>query len=266
MNYREDRIEHLAKYAQGNYLWDKVGKETAQKTYWHVLKPIGNKRERICLYNILNGVNPDMYKSIQKNADHLNSSQIMCYNFFRPLIEDNKKQLISLLSQHGITISENAICNFEYNNPKEFGKDGRCEKTEFDFHVTDETLQTEVFFEIKYTEQAVGNWKKKHATLANFNNFYKPMLPLCYALKTEKICFNERFVKDFQLFRNSLRIRSEKQFSIFVYPKANHTVDMQFEAFKSDFVKMDVNIQKWYWEDLLKDNENTEFYRKYLES
>ena len=266
MDYRKNRIAHLEKYAQSCSLFDKVGKVTEKKTYWHVLKPIGEKRERVIKYNILEGVAPDLLKSLQRDADHLNSSQIMCYNFFRPLMDNNKKLLIELLSRHGIAITENAQCDFEYNpkDTKDKGNDGRQEKTEFDFHIIDDVMETEVFFEIKYTEQAIGRWSKESASLDNFRNFYEPMLPLCCALKTE-IDFNDRFIKDYQLFRNTLRVRNDKQYSIFIYPKANKRIDKQFDAFKRDFVTLDSNIQKWYWEDLYEGKENTEFYRKYLE-
>lgn len=270
MSYSDERINHLIQYAQQGYLKDVVGGQEVRNkqmhTYYHVLKKSDNKKQQVCKYNILNGVNIDMFVNevtMQKDADHLNSSQVLCYNFFRPLLDNDKIGLIKLLSSYGIQISNNIQCKFEYN-PDEHGKDGRLEKTEFDFHIYDQTNGVEVFFEIKYTEGEFGKWNNKSATEENYNNFYLPMVPRSIALKTELIKYDKRFKSDYQLFRNSLRVRSENQYSIFIFPKEDKRLIRQFNSFSEDFVLKKENVQCWYWEDLLKGNEDSELFKKYF--
>ena len=64
-------------------------------------------------------------------ARHLNSSQMLCYNYIRPLFSDNKKakdELVNLISEKITPITNDAECQFEYNPDKN-------ERTEFDFYI-----------------------------------------------------------------------------------------------------------------------------------
>jgi len=74
-----------------------------------------NEQERVVKeYNLLKIISQSSSKFLLKGklhrfAHHLNSSQIMCYNFFRPQIDDDKQvkePLIKLLRDIGVTFNE----------------------------------------------------------------------------------------------------------------------------------------------------------------
>ena len=68
---------------------------------------------------------------LHRYAHHLNSSQLMCYNFFRPYIKRTKERycptpkLVKLLCDNGIKIclDDNAKCQFEYVNQEQEWED-----------------------------------------------------------------------------------------------------------------------------------------------
>lgn len=237
MSYSGNRKKHLCSYASNSDTLKGVMGGTHQgnqKEYEHIIKirqTIGKKDQyqKVVQYNLLEGVKPDMLKidKLHSMAHYLTSSQILCYNYFRPLLDDyghptdNFISLLKLKSK-SIAITNNAVGEFEYN-PNEYGKDGRLEYTEFDFHIVDDTTGTEVFFEIKYTENGFGSWKKKYATIENFENFYTDPFSNCYALNKQIPDFDD-FCRHFQLYRNALRVQRENQFSIFVFPEENKTL------------------------------------------
>lgn len=278
MDYNKDRRVHLEAYA------DKYGLpvggfyQSRPKPYKHILmvKRVDNGKggltvdkedqfEKVISFNLLEGVQPDFYKKekIHDMAHHLNSSQVLCYNFFRPMMDDKAhplKSLISLLGEHGITITNNAVCEFEFNPPF-FGFDGQQESSEIDFHIKDSSCGTEVFFEIKYTENEFGPWSKPKE--ANFDNFYKPMIAQCMGLYTEKIAFNDAFKADYQLYRNALRVNNPETYTVFLFPKNSKNLLAQYNGF-ARMIKMKNNIQAWYWEDIVSEDSFPQIYEKYF--
>ena len=115
-------------------------------------------------------------------AHHLNSSQMMCYNFFRPYLNDRgipNENLFSLLNTVGINIpyDNNAAAKFEY---EQAGDEWSGEKTNgskgtnFDFYL--KAGCTEVFFEIKYTEKEFGTYSitlaEKERHRKKYDSFY----------------------------------------------------------------------------------------------
>ncbi len=274
MSYSDNRKKHLCSYASNsNVLKDVMGgtHKGNQKEYGHIIKINKTKDKndqyrKVVQYNLLEGVKPDMLKigKLHSMAHYLTSSQILCYNFFRPLLDDSghpTDRFISLLKSKNIAITNNAVGEFEYN-PNEYGKDRRHEHTEFDFHIVDDTTGTEVFFEIKYTENGFGHWNKRYATKDNFNNFYKDMFTNCLALNQQNPDFDD-FCRNFQLYRNVLRVQRENQFSIFVFPEQNNKVKKEFKEFE-DKIKTKSNVFSWSWDELTKGVEETEFYKKYF--
>ena len=144
MSYAKNRKVHLEEYADKCQL--RIGGKWQRKEddYPHILKFDGdteipqnkeNKYKVVCEYNILTDVSPNMFKQndMHRYAHHLNSSQVLCYNFFRPLIAENRNptnELIELLEKQKIAISSSATCRFEYCPNKEEG-------THFDFYIKD---------------------------------------------------------------------------------------------------------------------------------
>lgn len=58
--------------------------------------------------------------------------------------------------------------------------------------------------------------------------------------------------KHYQLFRNSLRVRNENDYVVFLYPKANTIAEYQFKHFKEEFIskEMTAHVLGVHWEDL----------------
>ena len=168
-NYAHNRKEHLAEYAKNNNL--PIEGTYNGRPYKHILKLDRNKIDIVKKFNILEDVNKDMLtEKLHRFAHHLNSSQILCYNFFRPMLTDKGKackQLVDLLANKGIKIEKGAECKFEYN-------DNLGDNTEFDFHIKGRNI--EVFFEIKYTEYGFGRAKKDERHKKSPSVFLKELL------------------------------------------------------------------------------------------
>lgn len=291
MSYSQKRKEHLERYIDKHGYGDHMGGDhnndgIARKHILKVNKVFDPNRrfdgkivpgyvmdrddqyKKIVSYNFLSEeVKPDFYKKekVHDKAHYFNSSQVLCYNFFRPLMDDQghpNDKLISLMASRGITITTSAICEFEFN-PIFVGKDGRNESSEIDFYIEDKSNGTKVFMEIKYTEDAFGNWTSPKQD--NYTNFYEPMIEKCIGLATEIISYNDAFKNDYQLYRNALRVDGPTAYTVFLFPKANIALQKQFDGFKS-MIKMENNIQVWYWEDIVSKEQFPLLYEKYFET
>ena len=105
--YRDERICHLEKYAENMPIYGIYN----GKPYSHILKiDRFNKRQIVSCYNIIQGVSSDLLPlSLHRFAHHLNSSQILCYNFFRPMLTESGRateKLVTLLEKYGIKQSD----------------------------------------------------------------------------------------------------------------------------------------------------------------
>ncbi len=227
---------------------------TNGNTYDHILK-IGkgnNQFDVIKRYNLLKGVEPDMFSDPHRFAHHLTSSQVMCYNFFRPLIGKNgtmSKELISILEDRNIQIPNDSLCEFEASNP--------IDNTSYDMAIGPAR------FEIKFTEHGFGKAKSDERHKIKFETVYKDLIRCCRCLKDMPDMAT--FFKYYQLFRNILHIDSKDNYAVFLFPKGNKQCNKEFLEFY-EFIKDDYkeNVQVWYWEDLLAGNENGDFFKKYL--
>ena len=269
MTYSENRKEHLKEYAKKHDL--PVGGTYNYKgvvsSHNHILKYVeGERKETIERFNLLpegtrkitfDGFVP--VKKIHRHAHHLNSSQVLCYNFFRPMVKDDhtpEQTLIELLKEQGIAISENAKCCFEYDGYTDYKEEG----TEFDFYVSDNEIQ--VFFEIKYTENRFGDAIKDDSHREKFDDTYCKMLKECQCLKNPKVTFEE-FCKNYQLYRNVLRLTNRNCYSIFITAKGNITTLNQMDAFMKNINESyKKNVIALYWEDLI--GESHPLYEKYI--
>lgn len=255
-NYAHNRKEHLAEYAKNNKL--PIGGTYNGRPYEHILKLDKNKIDIVKDFNILKDVNKDMLtEKLHRFAHHLNSSQILCYNFFMPMLTDKgkaSKQLVNLLEKYGIKIEEGAECKFEYN-------DNLGDNTEFDFHIKSGNI--EVFFEIKYTEYGFGRAKKDERHKTKFDTIYKKELGDKHnALQTNPDC--EEFLNKYQLYRNAIRIKDKNKYLILLYPELNKVADKQAKEFIKEKINNEFrdNVQIIYWEKIA--DEDTELYRKYF--
>ena len=259
-NYTKNRWAHLAKYAiEKNLkccgLWRK-------KPYCHILfaENKAQKKEAI-KKNLLKGVKADMLVNPHTDAHHLNSSQILCYNFFRPLIDKNggaSQSLVDLLLNQGISIEKGAKCTFEY-------EDDLGDETQFDFHI--KSGETEVFFEIKYTENCFASYSKESSARTQYKERYAVQFGKQNCL-VEKPQDEDDFIKkaknDYQLYRNTVRITDKKKYVVLLYPGENESVEKQAKAFVETKVKPEYqeNIKRVYWENIV--DKESELYKKYF--
>jgi hypothetical protein len=170
-------------------------------------------------------------------AHHLNSSQIMCMNFFYPLMQENKLDVILKFINPKINWGK-PIALFEYNSPMEVGRaaEMNCvkkfgEPTNFDFFITTSNGYR-LYFEIKYTEAEFGTPEKvKDATDIKrfpsqyFDKFdvYKTLMPRCIeAKKKDDAIF---FLEHYQLMRNLIHLQSSNDYVIFLVPEDNPIID-----------------------------------------
>lgn len=270
--WKNERQEHLAKWVRCQChdeslplgIFNYRGKV---KTYRHILPLEASKSGKeaivnaIKTYNVLtDGVRFDEnllpLSKVHHYAHHLTSSQILCYNYFMLMTDEGKvkntrspkKELIGLLKDKAnITISENARCQFEYVD--DTIKDG----TNFDFHIIDDNA--EVYFEIKFTEDGFGRAKEDDDHKQKFNDVYLDRL------KEQKVCDQSTgchdFLKNYQLFRNVIRVTGTNKYVIFIFPRENESCTKMYEAFKKYFEdEADRHVKCWHWEELLKDKPN----------
>ena len=255
-------------------LWQKKGQPRT-----HIL---GNpstpeeKAELINKYSLLPNVPPIDCHTIHLHqyAHHLNSSQIMCYNFFRPLIDYDDEikmyrpkdsllllKLIEKILNHKID-SHSAECNFEYIDDKK-------EKTNFDFYFRQGDI--EVFFEIKYTEEEFSRKSSAKNPHEQYESIYKPMIEKAKDIFIGGAINEKDFnTKYYQLARNAIRAISAEKHAFFVCPENHDKLVQQFNEFKScltDDGKKRVRLI--YWEDIVRDAKEigidvTSFKNRYL--
>lgn len=246
------------------------------KSYEHILK-VRSREDLIWEYNVLPAVRQIDSKEgrllkgaqLHQCAHHLNSSQILCYNFFRPLLlaKDKgavpKPELSSLLLEGcGVTLSENAQCEFE--SASRFH-----DRTNFDLYINDDN-GTEVFFEIKYTEQHFGNGKNDPRHNDKFLKTYLPMIGHCSAIDKKAASDPKIFFRHYQLFRNTLGITGSNKYTLFIYPADNSSLAREAKLFKDSFLTGPdaANVHFLTWEEmtsLLPDSQHkNEFINKYL--
>lgn len=193
---------------------------------------------------------------LHQYAHHLNSSQIMCYNFFRPMMEDYNIQikmykptdkLVDLIyrligSHEKITGS---LCNFEY-----ITKDR--ERTNFDFYYGNEDV--EVFFEIKYTEQEFAKSSSAKNPHDQYDKVYKGMIKSAEEIFVGgTISENDFNTKYYQLARNAIRATSSNKYVLFVYPEANENLRNQFKDFSEKCLTMEgkKRVKLLTWETIV---------------
>ena len=189
---------------------------------------------------------------MHQHAHHLNSSQLLCMMFFSNLIDEKHRinnSMISFVKDIlGINISQNAYCSFEHTEKREpyifkvGGKD-EYEGTSFDFYIVDGG--TEIFFEIKFTENGFGKAKddtRHDEKIAQ----YKKLLP-SYLSHTPS---DSEFRNHYQLFRNIIR-SGENKYVVFITDGNNPSTEKEKDNFQKSFGKSE-NVKFITWQDIKK--------------
>ena len=274
-DFKQEVLNQLVKNIEN----PEPGSWKGKGSYKHIIgNPKSNSKEQIDIINkyILLPNVPKIEQNIHlhQNAHHLNSSQIMCYNFFRPLINDFDNQtkmykptdkLVDLISSLIDTHIEKMeqLCAFEYIQEGE-------EHTNFDFYFRNGDI--EVFFEIKYTEQ----WFSKSSSANNppkrYESIYKPMIENCNDIFINGTIKKEDFNKKYyQLARNAIRATSPNKYVFFIYPEANKNLHNQFKDFSKEYLTEEgkKRIKLLTWETLVQYADElcidvTDFNNRYL--
>ena len=226
--------------------------------YDHIISnPNSTDRERIVNEYLLLPDVPKIQGEIKLHPDahHMNSSQIMCYNFFRPLLKEynkNKKdykpsdELVDLVGKIIDTPLENknSSCKFEYIQPN-------TDTTNFDFYL--KCSDVEVFFEIKYTEKEFAKKKVTPDSELQYEKVYKPMISKAEHIFKDKTISASDFLKNFQLLRNAIRAIDNNKYVVFICPRAHDNLVNQYNKFKEQFLspKGEEHVKLVTWESLL---------------
>ena len=259
-NYTKNRWAHLARYAVERGL--RCCGLYRGRAYCHILfvEDEGKKFD-VVKKNLLKGVKADLLVKPHIDAHHLNSSQILCYNFFRPLIDKNGgaiQELVDRLSEQGIPIEKGAKCTFEY-------EDDLGDGTQFDFHIA--SGETEVFFEVKYTEKEFGPIKRESSARTQYKERYAVQFGKQNCL-VEKPQDEDDFIKkaknDYQLYRNAIRITDKNKHLVLLYPKENENVEKEAQLFYDQKINDDYkeNVHLVHWENIV--DKESELYKKYF--
>ena len=226
--------------------------------YDHIISnPNSTDRERIVNEYLLLPDVPKIQGEIKLHPDahHMNSSQIMCYNFFRPLLSEYDKNekvykpsdaLVDLVGKIIDTPLENknSSCKFEYIQPN-------TDTTNFDFYL--KCGDVEVFFEIKYTEKEFAKKKITPESELQYEKVYKPMISKAEHIFKDKVISASDFLKNFQLLRNAIRAIDNNKYVVFICPRAHDNLVNQYNKFKEQFLspKGEEHVKLVTWESLL---------------
>ena len=220
------------------------------KEYEHIINvdKTSNKEDIIKKYNLMDDYTRRVVEmqniELHTYANHLNSSQVMCINFFSHLVFDenghvvkNKEnQKLKNLLEMILNIKLPTVCTISKESRFEKKEEESSENTNFDLYIEIQSPECEhnikIYFEIKYTEDGFGKISKdKSLNISRINNYndvyYKMFKESLYYknlkinkienIKEENFYFNE-FIKYYQLYRNILRIKNENEYVVFLYP------------------------------------------------
>jgi len=207
---------------------------------------------------------------------HLNSSQIMCINFFEKILNTNYlldliKDILELKIDENVTIKK-----------AEFEKEiNTKERTNFDFYI-ELSNGIKIFWEIKYTENGFGKISTEGPQ--GFENYSEKFEKVYRDHLKESLYLKEigekEFYKNYQINRNISYIKNKNEYVIFLIPFENETLLKQANAilYASNESKIYKNVFLVDWRDiynrLLNILKNTssedvkkhydEFFKKYL--
>ncbi len=189
-------------------------------------------------------------------AHHLNSSQIMCINFFFPFWYERKLDIVinalglELFSHE--QIDYDGVC-FEKESTIDKNQHSRT-ATSFDFYIpiiSDKPyLKRSIYFEIKYCERNFGIKDINDHNIGLYNRVYKKHAE---RVLSPVLCFPEAFLSNYQIARNLIHIDAENNdYLVLIYPSQNEEIANQCSTAKSFYLK-ECNVDYLIvetWEDL----------------
>jgi hypothetical protein len=238
---KERIYNHLIEYKNTELKISQNGLYRNNK-YGHILPKGEEDKNFITCYRdeIINYVKENHLK-LHRNFHHLNSSQILAFNFIIPFIIEN--QVDKLLQ--GFDLSE-----LNYRVAELERIENHIEGTNFDFYIELESNQ-KIYVEIKYTEDNFGVAKLDESHREKYTHVYKDKLAGLIKSQYNNV---ENVLKNYQLMRNTSYLNcSNKDLFIMVYPKWNNSSDKSAKAFIDNMITENVSglIKIIYWEDLI---------------
>lgn len=277
-DYREIVLHHLSDYRK-NVLGCKEKGVFRNKEYGHILPK--EKETLNFLFNIrkysINDLNSLNYRlasniTLHRAANHLNSSQVMCLNFFAPFLQsaEGRNSLVSIFSDvlsKDFSASKIEAAGFEY-------QPNASEGTSFDFYLKLSTGE-QILVETKYTEQYFGkitrDKKYPDRYQREWDSVYSHQVK--NSLYLSKISSKE-FYKHYQIYRNISYVYAETDYSLFLYPKISR--NLQREAVSTIGIPISIypNVVALDWNDFYNSalrhtsenlkNNISEFHTKYF--
>lgn len=181
-----------------------------------------------------------------EGAAHLNSSQVLCINFFNRFFENEQSEelLLQILRDAGLDISNGEKIK---DATLEYEPD-RKERTNFDFFLK-LTSGRHISFEAKYTESEFAGISpdRKHPEkyAEKWKDVYLPMVQKCPYLSEH--CDENLFYKHYQIHRNIVYAQAN-DIVVFLTPRLNHALDEE-RRYIDEFCTP--NIRNLYWEDIV---------------
>lgn len=236
-HYRKAALIHLSDYKRDILKCTEIGEFKNQPKH-HVLPP-GKRGYQL---NLLPGVPlPGADFKYHMYAHHLNSSQMMCYNFFAPLLADDegKKILLEVLREETSFIFADGAnitsSKFEHEPDKE-------EATNFDLYL-ELSSRENIYFEIKYTEPEFGGinpdkdkptkyedkWDNVYREHLQKSLYFKHLIPYDNDEEDTKQK-RQQFYSHYQINRNLSYIRNETDYCILLFPFDSDNLTKQTTA------------------------------------
>jgi hypothetical protein len=249
MSYQDKIKKHFEKYKKEQF-------ENVKNGYWkkvekgHIFPKDKENLNLLPLYrNVLTEYLDTNVKRLKKHIyfHHLNSSQVMCLNFFYPFQEEKKLDLILL----AIGIKNEEIlyenCCFEKKSAIELKAKKNYRPTYFDYYIETKSGK-KIYFEIKYTEQSFAKVKADNIHTTKFKDAYSTNLT---SIK-EEYCNEKSFLENYQIMRNVICI-SDNSYVVFLYPNDNKKIKLQAEIAKQEIIKDELkdHLINITWESLI---------------
>lgn len=274
MSFRMSAIEHLIKYKDGNMHppYDKPGiwwinRKTDNKKYCPHILPIVEGKTKAIEQNLLPQYRADFVQSTLRKgvtfhpyAHHLNSSQLMCINFFFPLWQERRLedllQAMDVSLQQDESIDYQSVC-FEFQSNLDYDKSSN-RATTFDFRILlqhqasgrDSRYSRELLFEIKYTENGFGGTTHDARHKELFANRYAPHA--ARVLKSNRQDM-DTFLDNYQLCRNLIHLDDKGgKLVVVVYPEQNKKIENGLIMAQNELLKADYkdSLKAITWESL----------------
>ena len=227
MNFNEKIKSHLTTYKTANFPGVPDGQwKKNKKPYSHIL-PEGIKFDNLLptyRSDLINYLTSEKVK-LHEDFHHLNSSQAMCFNFFYPLYQDRKLELLTdFLGLINEIIKYDTVCFEKLGLETKFGR----RATNFDFYFETETGK-KIHFEIKYTESEFAKAENNSAKFEEvYSNFLRPINSSYHS--------STKFFGNYQILRNLIHI-DENSFVTFVFPTENLGIKRGAESVKTDLLQ-----------------------------